>query len=304
MSGGPARADVAGIARPEPERMARDVPALLSVITVVRNDLAGLRATIASVRRHSATMPIEHIVVDGSTDDRIQHELEGIPPFRALIARAGMAGGMELRWVSESDRGIFDAMNKGLAMARCRYALFMNAGDLLSASVDWQALAGLLQADDHVLLGYAIEHYGRDRYLRPGIGQERMVFTSPAHPATFYPRRFYAVERYRLDLLVGSDGDFTHRALKTCGGLFVPVVVAEFALGGVSSTYGSLRVLRQRLAEDRTPIGQLKLLLKYALWRLLPRRYFYRVLGAYKYTRLGEEELPPLLDKCLELRHH
>jgi putative colanic acid biosynthesis glycosyltransferase len=260
-------------------------PGPLSVITVVRNDIEGLKLTISSVHRLGARTQVEHIVVDGSGDDRIKRHLEAL----------GDDAEVPTRWVSEPDRGIYDAMNKGLRLARHAYALFMNAGDVFSELFDWSRVAGLLRTDSRVLLGYTIERFGSDRYLSPGAGKESNVFAAPGHQATFYPRRFYATERYRLDVSIGGDGDYSRRALEACGGLFVPVIVAEFALGGVSSSYGSLTVVRRRLAEVDSTKERLKLLVKTALWRVMPRKYFYRMLAAGKYTRLDGSDSPTLL---------
>jgi hypothetical protein len=83
------------------------------------------------------------------------------------------------------------------------------------------------------------------------------------------------------------------------GGLFVPLVVAEFALGGVSSNYGRWVVLKRRLAEQVTWQGRAKLVCKFALWRLVSQRAFYRILAAGKYTRLTVGEEPLLRQEVL-----
>ncbi|WP_257659026.1 glycosyltransferase family 2 protein [Parapedobacter lycopersici] len=92
-------------------------PPKLTVITIVYNNVQDIERTIRSVVQQ--TYPdIEYIVVDGgSTDgtvDVIQRHANRIS-----------------RWVSEPDGGIYDAMNKGLAMATGDYVLFMNSGDEL-----------------------------------------------------------------------------------------------------------------------------------------------------------------------------
>ncbi|MDO4222065.1 MAG: glycosyltransferase [Akkermansia sp.] len=98
---------------PEPEFQ-------LTVITVCWNALADLKPTVESVLRQKAkgTISIEHVVVDGASTD-------GTPEW---LAEQFAAGNIE-RYVSEPDRGIYDAMNKAINLARGRVLTFMNAGD-------------------------------------------------------------------------------------------------------------------------------------------------------------------------------
>lgn len=91
----------------------------LSVITVTWNAAATLERTIKSVREQSWPF-IEHLIIDGGSEDGT---LE-------LIDNHAHEG---LRWVSEPDKGLYDAMNKGVAMATGDYLCFLNAGDTFFA---------------------------------------------------------------------------------------------------------------------------------------------------------------------------
>lgn len=88
---------------------------LLTIVTVARNDLYQLRRTKASVEAQR-TANYEHLIVDGaSTDGSVQ--------WLSTLAHPNF------RWISESDLGIFDAMNKGAGLAHGELVLFLNAGD-------------------------------------------------------------------------------------------------------------------------------------------------------------------------------
>ena len=87
----------------------------ISIITINYNDLDGLYGTLCSIAAQEYRS-FELIVVDGHSDDGSAKLLEDFAP---LIDR----------WVSEPDGGIYDAMNKGVALARGTYVNFMNAGD-------------------------------------------------------------------------------------------------------------------------------------------------------------------------------
>lgn len=87
----------------------------ISIITVTYNAATTIGRTTASVRSQDYTN-FEHIVVDGASRDNTL----------TVARREGVEG---LRIISEPDRGLYDAMNKGLAAARGEYVIFLNAGD-------------------------------------------------------------------------------------------------------------------------------------------------------------------------------
>ncbi len=92
----------------------------LSVITVTYNAEATLERTLRSVGEQTYP-PIEHILVDGGSKDGTLD----------LIRRYDNP---RMRWVSELDNGLYDAMNKGAAMASGDYLCFLNAGDAFFSS--------------------------------------------------------------------------------------------------------------------------------------------------------------------------
>ena len=87
----------------------------LSIITVNRNNVQGLQRTLKSTTEQTFAN-FEQIVVDGGSSDG-SRELLSDPAYRVS------------RWVSEPDRGIYHAMNKGIEMSRGRFVLFPNSGD-------------------------------------------------------------------------------------------------------------------------------------------------------------------------------
>lgn len=100
---------------------------LISVITITYNASATLPLTMESVAEQTFT-DFEHIIVDGaSSDDTI------------LIARK--MGTPAVRIISEPDKGLYDAMNKGLKLARGRYLIFLNSGDKFHAPDTLEAYA-------------------------------------------------------------------------------------------------------------------------------------------------------------------
>jgi glycosyltransferase involved in cell wall biosynthesis len=92
----------------------------LSVITINRNNAAGLEKTMQSVVCQKYT-DFEYIVIDGASDDG---SVEVIKKFSNNVNY----------WISESDSGIYNAMNKGIRKAQGEYCLFLNSADCLISS--------------------------------------------------------------------------------------------------------------------------------------------------------------------------
>ena len=90
---------------------------ILSIITINRNNAAGLEKTIQSVVNQTFT-DFEYIIIDGASDD---NSVEIIKKYADKINF----------WVSEPDTGIYNAMNKGIKKAQGEYCLFLNSGDWL-----------------------------------------------------------------------------------------------------------------------------------------------------------------------------
>ena len=116
---------------------------MITVITVVYNAHEDLKLTDESVFKQPAWPDIEYIIVDGGSKDGTPEYLKTLPP--------------SVRWISEPDKGIYDAMNKGIRMASGKGLLFLNAGDYFVGDVitaDLTAPCFLPVKYQHPVLGY------------------------------------------------------------------------------------------------------------------------------------------------------
>jgi glycosyltransferase involved in cell wall biosynthesis len=156
-----------------------------SIITVCRNAAATIPDTLAAVREQQYG-DVEHLVIDGGSTDATLDILRS--PENA-----------EVRWISEADQGIYDAMNKGLALASGEVIGFLNADDLYA---DNQVLGRVAEvfADAAVdgvygdLVYVDREHpekvarYWRSCSYHPGLFQRGWA---PPHPTFFVRREVY-----------------------------------------------------------------------------------------------------------------
>lgn len=175
----------------------------ISVITATYNSARTIEDTLLSVL-HQTYAEIEYIVVDGgSTDGTMDVVRKYEPQFYG-----------RLKWISEPDRGIYDAMNKGIKMATGDVVGILNSDDYYTSPDVLQTVARAM-TDSSVDAVYGDIHFVRDgkpdktvryyssKWFRPLW--LRFGFM-PAHPS-FYVRRTVYQEAgdYRLDYKIGAD---------------------------------------------------------------------------------------------------
>lgn len=209
----------------------------VTVITVVRNGRATLERTIRSVLAQSWP-DLDYLIVDGDSTDGTQ----GV--CRQYEDR--------LRWISEPDRGLYDAMNKGVRLVTDpeRYVMFLNADDtfagedaierLLAGAGGEDLVYGRLELHDEALDYRAV----RGRELDAGDLLTRMI----PHQTLFCRRRIFdVVGDFDLRYRIAADYDWLVRAYQRAeiSRRFVPVVVAVMAGGGLSERLYP-RLVRER----------------------------------------------------------
>lgn len=123
----------------------------LSIITVNRNNVDGLRKTIESVVSQTFT-DFEYIIIDGASTDG---SVEVIKEYAKATLPNGEGLGERLYWVSEPDTGIYNAMNKGILKAKGEYLLFLNSGDWLYSDRVLENVFSLNRNEDFLYGNYS-----------------------------------------------------------------------------------------------------------------------------------------------------
>jgi glycosyltransferase involved in cell wall biosynthesis len=216
----------------------------ITVITVCYNAASTISKTLASVRSQSHP-DIEHIVIDGLSDDGTQ----------AIVERELRDGGF---FVSERDSGIYNAMNKGLVRASGDVIAFLNADDSYAHD---NVIANVLDAFDkdegiNAIFGdiaFYREHNGGRPYRRYDSGMFRPSRLRwgwmPAHPGMFVARSVYdQLGGFREDFQIAADYEFVARGFAK--GLFryrhLPEILVHMLAGGVSTRSIAARLLINR----------------------------------------------------------
>ncbi len=202
---------------------------LLSVITVAFRNHDGVVKTWQSLAHLAREKGIEFewIVVDGGSADGTAEFLENLN------------GEYNLRYISEKDRGIYDAMNKGITLAQGKFAIFLNSGDIFHADVGQFVRQLADKKENAMYIGDALLDFGDGTKVRRSAKRGWYIYHSlPAsHQAIFFPLMGLKNYPYDLQYRVSSDYALAARLYKK-GYKFerIPGLVSEFSMGGVSTS--------------------------------------------------------------------
>jgi glycosyltransferase involved in cell wall biosynthesis len=200
----------------------------LSIITINLNNKAGLEKTIHSVITQSFR-DYEYIVIDGASSDGSKELMDH---YKTEIAYK----------ISEKDSGIYNAMNKGIRLAKGEYCLFLNSGDYLFSD---DVLEKIFKTDvtEEIVYGDMMIDYGDNKMVTgrqpEKITFEFMVEATLWHPVSFIKRNLLNKtggfnERYKIV----SDYEFFIRTiiLEGVSTRYVPVIVSVFNTEGIGSS--------------------------------------------------------------------
>lgn len=198
----------------------------LSVITIVYNNVRDIERTMLSVLNQTYQQ-VEYIIVDGASTDGT---FEIIKRHASRIAKP----------ISEPDKGIYDAMNKGLKMATGDYVIFMNSGDEFYANdTVQQVFAAADDADIYYgeteMINDELQILGRRRHKAPDNFTWRSFKygMSVSHQAVYIKRSL--TEPYDPKYQLSADVDWIIRAAKKAKMIVkVDGYVAKYLVGGMS----------------------------------------------------------------------
>lgn len=216
--------------------LGRELPVLLSIVTVTFRNDDGLRRTLESL---ACLGDIAHqvIVMDGASR----------PTTRALVAC--LLPGATI--VQEPDDGPYDAMNKGALLATGQWVWFLNAGDTVAPGVTQRQIKGLIgRKDVAVVVGRALRPSGT---AWPSDFSATMTgYQPPCHQAVLTSRYLLARPAFDSRLKVAADYDAFLRSCLSSHVHFSPEAICTYEGGGMSSRRrlrleAELFVIRRRL---------------------------------------------------------
>ena len=218
----------------------------LTIITINRNNAAGLEKTIRSVLDQTCTA-FEYVLVDGaSTDGSV-----------GIIRQYAERFGDRIKWISEPDKGIYNAMNKGIGMASGDYIQILNSGDsLVSGQVVGKMYEALEQSGfPSILYGNMLKDMPEGKLLRDRCFAGRDITllgfihgTLNHSPAYIRKSLFGQYGLYDESLRIVSDWKWYMQAivLGKEKPVYADIDITLFDMSGISETNNALREKERR----------------------------------------------------------
>jgi glycosyltransferase involved in cell wall biosynthesis len=207
---------------------------LLSIITVVKNDVLNIEKTIKSII-YQKNKDVEFIIVDGKSNDGT---IKIINKYKKRIDKI----------VIEKDKGIYHAMNKGIKLSSGKYIGFCNSGDLINKGGIKIIIKNLINNID-VLFATVKRHYLGKTIIKSGYNLKRLNYNfdfATSHSTGFYVKsKFHKIlGLYDTSFRCSSDYDFYYRLLKknkiNIRSTPVNKIIGIVQKGGFSSTLSPL----------------------------------------------------------------
>lgn len=193
----------------------------VSVITVSFNAVKTIRKTLESIK-NIKNEDVQFIIIDGGSTDGTQDVIREYSSIVDIM-------------ISEPDKGIYDAMNKGLSIATGRFCLFIGADDLLIKDGFIDAVSFLKKSSDHeVIYGNVIVS---DNQIEKVTSKWKILRENISHQAIFYPRAIYSVYKYNLKYRICADHEYNIRLIgRNVKFRHIPCAVTIFGIDGISSS--------------------------------------------------------------------
>ena len=205
---------------------------LFSIITITYNAQSTLPPTLESIAEQTCKL-YEHIIIDGASSDD-------------TVILAQQAGIPNSRLVSEPDRGLYDAMNKGLGLATGDYVIFLNAGDSFHSPDTLQLVADKIIENDYPGIVYGqTDRVGPDRVKigdRHLKAPEELTLESFGQGMVVCHQAFFALRKltsnYITNLKYSADYEWCIRVLqRSHRNVYVGTTVADYLSEGLTTAH-------------------------------------------------------------------
>jgi glycosyltransferase involved in cell wall biosynthesis len=241
----------------------------ISIITVCYNSANTIEKTIQSLKDQYYS-DIEYIVVDGNSSDGT---LKIILEHQEIISS----------YVSESDKGLYDAMNKGIAMATGDLIGILNADDSFHHNTVLEEIAAFHKNSSiEASVGNIIQHDKNGKikrvYSAKNWNPEKLkIGFMPAHPAIFFKRSLFdKYGFYHLDFTIGADYELITRFFlkNRISWEYSGITTTSMLVGGLSSSgMSSYKLISKEIAKALSRNG-----IKYSQLKI-NNRWVWKILG-------------------------
>ncbi|MDF2431859.1 MAG: hypothetical protein JWP44_1490 [Mucilaginibacter sp.] len=210
---------------------------LISIITVVFNAEKTLEQTILSVINQSYSK-IEYIIIDGGSTDQTTGIIR---KYENEISY----------WRSEPDKGIYDAMNKGVGVATGEWIYFLGAGDIL-LDVLHKILPGF--TDKNTLYYGDVYKLDELKVYDGHFSGFKLAVKNICHQAVFYPDKVFKKFSYNLKYRMQADHDLNMRCFgdRDLKFKYLPIIISNYEGSGISAYHLDIPFFKDKLAIIKT----------------------------------------------------
>ena len=240
----------------------------ISIITVCYNSVSTIEKTIQSVALQTYKN-IEYIIIDGNSTD-------------ATVAVIKKYDSVIDKWISEPDKGLYDAMNKGIDLATGDLVGILNSDDTFATGIVLEEIANFHKNNTiDASVGNIVQHNTEGkivrRYSAANWRPEKLkIGFMPAHPAIFFKQYlFKKYGMYQLDFTIGADYELITRFFikNKIGWKYSGITTTKMLVGGLSSSGMSSyqlisKEISKALSRNEITFSPLKVKLR-GLWKVL-----------------------------------
>ncbi|TXD50334.1 MULTISPECIES: glycosyltransferase family 2 protein [unclassified Polaribacter] len=215
----------------------------ITIITVCYNSAKTIEKTFQSVQ-NQIYKNVEYIVVDGGSSDHTQKLINN---YKQIISK----------FISEKDKGLYDAMNKGIALATGDLVGVLNSDDIFTNNTVLENIAKFhLENDVDASVGNIIQFNTEGKTVRKYSAKKwnpkkLKIGFMPAHPSIFFKRAlFEEYGNYQLDFKIGADYELITRFFlkHKISWKFSDITTTSMLIGGVSSSgFSSYKLISQEI---------------------------------------------------------
>lgn len=214
----------------------------VSIITVSYNAADTIEETIKSVINQTYDN-IEYLIIDGGSTDGT---VDIIKKYSNCIAY----------WVSEPDKGIYDAMNKGVRKAIGDYILFLGADDIVYPNAISEIFKCPIPLNAHLPIIYGNVLMLPQNIIYGGrFNRFKLVIKNIPHQGMMIPRNFLLYHPYNIEYKVLADYVFNLQYYREFKYVYKNVIISKFMTGGTSGVVADLKFENNRLILIKTGLG-------------------------------------------------
>jgi len=195
---------------------------LLSIIIPTYNSASHIAHCLSLIQQQlGENHHCEVVVVDGKSTDET---LTIVESFTQKIP--------QLRWISEKDKGIYDAMNKGMALAHGKFLYFLGADDEITFTIN--QITPILQNENTIYYGNVLLKNTQTLY-DGAFTTAKLIEQNICHQAIFYPKKIVEQHPYNLKYKLLADYELNLKLWSKYKFEYVDLTIAVYSNDGIST---------------------------------------------------------------------